>query len=506
MNSEHFTVFLSMRNLVRKIVVDFDYYNESISAEIEERTFEEEADIREKIRKFYQDGTKTEKTIKRIHIPERLMNAAVFGISEEGSTRSAKRLAWSKLLNVKQSYSASNAFSAVDLKDIDYIIIAGGYDNSVNNRLNSMIAFIAKNIQEQYFSPVPQNPDSAVPAGRTAESPDKKLNIIFAGSRLSLETARKELAKPGIGFSAHPNILETGRYASDEELLPQNTVQTIRQMTLWEEIDDMKITDISYTENLRRISDVFCMKRSETVLSALFTDDYSLLCHAERGAGTTFFKNYAVPQEAGTLTPEVFESVFNDLFIEKRTVFDENFQQKNVLAIDNTVKEDILFEPDRIIGVSLTEKIDFETFIRLVSIPGITHGTIYFLFDDQGIIPAGMTMFMQEKGGSNPFLRGFFNTKDVKNGWIFIPYGRFRLGAPAIFIEKLENDRKEDIVLKWGEYRVLEINSDSVVEIHTAKGVYMTKNDPESNKKTIGTKKSRKTLIFDLRKEMHKWK
>ena len=484
MNSENFTVFLSMRNIVRKIRIDFDYYNESISAETEERTLGANDDIRGEIAKFYEkNGTKAEKMIQRIIIPERLMNAAVFGISEEGSTRSAKRLAWSKLLNVKQTYSASDAISTADLTGIDYIIISGGYDNSVNNRLNSMIVSLGKNPQLLELKP----------------------NIIFAGSRLSLDTARKELAKPGIRFSAQANVLENNRYAEDVELLQQNTLPLLQQMTLWDEIEDVKINDIAYTEALRKISDVFCMKRSETVLSALFTDDYTLLSHAERGAGTTLFRNYAVPQEAGTLTTEVFESVFNDLLIEKQTVFDENFQQKNVLAIDDSV-EDILFEPDRIIGVTLTDKIDFEKFIRLVSIPGITHGTIYFLFDDQGIILAGMTMFMQRKGGSNSFLRGFFNTTDIKNGWIFIPYGRFRKGAPAIFIEKLESDRKEDIVLRWGEYRVLEINPDSVVEIHTAKGVFMTKNDPESNKKTIGTKKSRKTLIFDLREEMHKWK
>ena len=485
MNSENFTVFLSMRNIVRKILIDFDYYNESISAETEERTLGANNDIRGEIAKFYEkNGTKAEKTIQRIIIPERLMNAAVFGISEEGSTRSAKRLAWSKLLNVKQTYSASDAISTADLTDIDYIIISGGYDNSVNNRLNSMIVSLGKNPQLLELKP----------------------DIIFAGSRLSLETARKELAKPGIRFSAHANILENNSYAADEELVQHNTLPTLQQMTLWDEIEDVKINDIAYTEALRKISDVFCMKRSETVLSALFTDDYTLLSHAERGAGTTLFRNYAVPQKAETLTTEVFESVFNDLLIEKQTVFDENFQQKNVMAIDNPAKENILFEPDRVIGVSLTDKVDFGAFIRLVSIPGVTHGTVYFLFDDQGIILAGMSMFMQVKGAGNPFLRGFFNTSDIKNGWIFIPYGRFRKGAPAIFIEKLESDRKEDIVLRWGEYRVLEINPDSVVEIHTAKGVYMTKNDPESNKKTIGTKKSRKTLIFDLREEMHKWK
>ena len=485
MNSENFTVFLTTRNIVRKIVVDFDYYNESISAETEERTFERDTDIRQEIAKFY-DGSspKSERTLRRIIIPERLMNAAVFGISEEGSTRSAKRLAWSKLLNVKQAYSAADTFSSVNLTGIDYIIISGGYDNTVNNRLNSMIISIAKNIQLL----------------------DVKPNIIFAGSRLSLETARKELAKQGIRFSAQANVLETNNYAADEELLQQNTVPTVlQQMTLWDEIDDVKINDIAYTEALRKISDVFCMKRSETVLSLLFTDDYSLLSHAERGAGTTFFKNYAVPQEAGTLTNKVFESVFNDLFIEKRTVFDENFQRKEVLAIDDT-RETVAFEPDRVIGVTLTDRIDFDTFIDLVSIPGVTRGTIYFLFDNLGIILAGMTMFLSGRSGNNSFLRGFFNTKDIKNGWIFIPYGRFRNGAPAIFIEKLENDRKEDIVLKWGEYRVIEINPNSVVEIHTAKGVYMTKNDPESNKKTIGTKENRKTLIFDLREEMHKWK
>ena len=485
MISENFTVFLSTRNIIRKIVIDFDYYNESISAETDEKTINEESGNRDEISQFYEKAPASgAKTIRRIIIPERLMNAAVFGISEDGSTRSAKRLAWSKLLNVKQAYSGSAPFSTIDLSSIDYIIISGGYDNTVNNRLNSMIISLGKNPQLSEFRP----------------------DIIFAGSRLSLETARKELVKPGIRFSSMPNVLENNDYTGDEEFVAHNTLPAPRQTTLWEASGDINIEDITYTEALRKVSDVFCMKRSETVLSVLFTDDYSLLSHAERGAGITFFKNYAIPQQAETLSTEVFESVFNDLFIEKRTVFDENFQQDDVLALDDANREALLFEPDRIIGISLTDKIDFETFISRLSIPGVTHGTVYFLFDNQGIILAGMTMFLGGRIGNNPFLCGFFNTKDVRNGWLFIPYGRFRKGAPAVFIEKLENDRKEDIVLRWGEYRVFEIEPNSVVEINTAKGVFMTKDDPESTKKTIGTKKSSKTLIFDLREEMHVWK
>ena len=208
MNSDNITVFLSMRNILRKIVVNFDYYNESISAETEDSTLEENSDIRQEIEKFYEkSGTKAEKTIQRIIIPERLMNAAVLGISEEGSTRSAKRLAWSKLLNVKRSYSASDAFSSIDLTGIDYIIISGGYDNSVNNRLNSMIVSLGKNPQLLELKP----------------------NIIFAGSILSLETARKELAKPGIRFSAQANVLETNNYAEDDELLQHNTINNSLQ-------------------------------------------------------------------------------------------------------------------------------------------------------------------------------------------------------------------------------------------------------------------------------------
>ena len=122
MNSENFTVFLSTKHILRKISLYFDYYNESISAEIEEKTFEEGSDIRREIANFYERGdSNTEKKIERIVIPERLMNAAVFGISEEGSTRSAKRLAWSKLLNVKRTYSASNALSTIDLSDQPYL-------------------------------------------------------------------------------------------------------------------------------------------------------------------------------------------------------------------------------------------------------------------------------------------------------------------------------------------------------------------------------------------------
>ena len=264
----------------------------------------------------------------------------------------------------------------------------------------------------------------------------------------------------------------------------------------------VKITDFSYTEALRKISEVFCVKRGEKVFSVLFTENYSLLSQAERGARTTSFKNYAVPQKAETLSSEVFKSVFNDLFVESRTVFDENFLQKDVLPIDSD-KETVIFEPDRIVAVSLTEKIGFENFVDLVCVPGMTHGTFYFLFDNSGIILAAMTVFLSQNKDGNPFLRGFFNTKDVKNGWIFIPYGKFKKGAPAIFIEKLENDRKVDIVLKWGERKVVNVNMNSVVEIHTAKGVYLSDN-AESTKKTIGTKESGKTLIFDLREEMHR--
>lgn len=486
MNSSNFTVFLLMGNILRKIDIDFDYYNESISAATEDRTVGEDSAVRQEIEKFRRENKgSVEKTVQCIEIPKRLMNAAVFGISEEGSARSAKRLAWANLLNVKKVYTASDTISTVDLSDIDFIIISGGYDNSVNNRLNSMITYLGKNPQLAEFKP----------------------NVIFAGSRLSLETARKALAKPGIRFSSQPNVLETNDYTvGGDSIMPQNTVPSFQPVTLPEKNDFRKTNDILYTEALKKISDVFCMKRSETVLSLMFTDDYSLLSHAEREIRTTTFKNYAVPKKADELDSALFESVFNDLFIEKRTVFDENFMQKDVLPIDNTEKESVFFEPDRIIGITLTEKVDFETFLKMVCIPGITHGTIYFLFDNKGIILASITVFLEKKKEAYPFLRGFFNTKDVMNGWIFIPFGKFKKGAPAIYIEKLENDRKEDILIRWGEYRVIELDADSVAEIHTAAGVSMTRNASDNGKKTIGTKKSRKTLIFDLREEMHKWK
>ena len=485
MNSANFSVFLSMHNILRKIVINFDYYNESVSAEIEDKSITEN-NVPSDSGEFsaIQKPDKADKMLQRILIPEKLMNAIVIGISEEGSTRSAKRLAWSKLLNVKKAYSSVEAFSTIDLHDIDCIIISGGYDSSVNNRLNTILTSLGKNPQIQELKP----------------------NIIFAGSILSLEKAKKELALPGIQFSVFGNVLENTSYNDDDSAfrtlpLPVSPVQ----QTLSESSDNAKIKDFLYTDALRKISDVFCMKRGEKVLSVLFTDGYSLLSHAERDARTTVFKNYAIPQEAETLDLSVFKSVFNDLFIEKPTVFDENLLQKDVMSLDS-VKETVIFEPNRIVGVSLTETISFENFVDFVSVPGVTHGTFYFLFDNLGIILAAMAFFISQKESDNSFLRGFFNTKDVKNGWIFIPYGKYRKGAPAIYIEKLENDRKEDLVLKWGERRIIEINSNSVVEIHTARGVLLSNNDAEGTKKTIGTKESRKTLIFDLREEMHEWK
>lgn len=473
MNSANFSVFLAMHNVLRKIEINFNYYNESVSIDVTDINNNENNDLSDLSRQ-------TGKTVQRIAIPDKLMNAIVIGISEEGSTRSAKRLAWSKLLNVKKSYSSTEAFSTIDLSDIDYIIISGGYNNSVNNRLNSIIASLGKNPQLAELKP----------------------HIIFAGSILSLENAKKELALPGIQFSVLRNVLENEDYTDDD---PNGNTLSAATLQPQSENENIKIRDFSYTEALRKISDVFCMKRDEKVLSILFTEGYSLLSHAEKDVRTTVFKNYAVPQEAATLDLNVFKSVFNDLFIEKRTVFDENFLQKDVMPLDS-VRETVFFEPNRVIGVSLTEKISFENFVDFISIPGTTHGTFYFLFDNTGSILAAMTVFMSQNTTNNPFLRGFFNTKDIRNGWIFIPYGRYRKGAPAIYIEKLENDRKEDIVLKWGERKIFEINPNSVIEINTARGVFLSDNDADNTKKTIGTKESRKTLIFDLREEMHLWK
>ena len=473
MISSNFSVFLSMHDVLRKIDINFDYYNESVSAEVDDININESNYLSDLIQK-------TGKQVQRIVIPDKLMNAIVIGISEEGSTRSAKRLAWSKLLNVKKSYSSMETFSTIDLSDIDYIIISGGYNNSVNNRLNSVISSLGKNPQLTELKP----------------------HIIFAGSILSLEHARKELALPGIEFTVLENVLESDDYTDNDS--SGNTLPTLT-VPPHQESENAKIKDFSYTEALRRISDVFCMKRDEKVLSILFTEGYSLLSHAEKDIRTTVFRNYAVPQAAETLDQGVFKSVFNDLFIEKKTVFDENLLQNDVMPLDS-VKETVFFEPNRIVGVSLTEKISFEKFLDFVSIPGTTHGTFYFLFDNTGSILAAMTLFMSQNSANNPFLRGFFNTKDIRNGWLFIPYGRYRKGAPAIYVEKLENDRKEDFVLKWGERKIFEINPNSVVEIHAAGGVSLSNNDAESAKKTIGTKESRKTLIFDLREEMHGWK
>ncbi|MBP5406856.1 hypothetical protein J6Z19_06880 [bacterium] len=469
MNSANFTVFLSMQDVLRKIVISFDYYNESISAEIEDKNVKENNILLDL----------SEKTARRIVIPEKLLNALVIGISEEGSTRSAKRLAWSKLLNVKKACSSGESFSSMDLSDIDCIIISGGYDDSINRRLNSVITSLGRNPQLAELKP----------------------KIIFAGSRLSADIAKKELALPGIQFKVLKNILENETLDDDGFAKTLPITSTVTQ-TFSE--GRIKITDFSYTEALRKISEVFCMKRGEKVLSLLFTENYSLLSHGERGARATAFRNYAVPQKAETLDFEVFKSVFNDLFMEGRTVFDENFLQKDVLPIDSD-KESLFFEPDRIVAVSLTEKINFENFIDLVCIPGITRGTFYFLFDNSGIVLAAMTVFLTQNKDSNPFLRGFFNTQDIKNGWIFIPYGKFKKGAPAVFIEKLESDRKEDFILRWGDRKIIVLNANSVVEIHTAKGVFLS-NSADSTKKTIGTKESGKTLIFDLREEMHGWK
>ena len=478
MNIANNTVFIFNNNILRKITLDFDYYQEEMSAETEDFLLKEGSDIQTETLRLHNKESNDE--ILRIIVPKQLKNSIILGISDEGSTRLARRLAWSNMLNVKHSYSTPDILSAIDLSDINYIIISGGYNHSPNIRLNNMITELGKNPMLALCKP----------------------KIIFAGSILSLEIAKKEVAASQLSLVVLDNLLENSDFAegtnfADDEFLQAPDITTEKNIS-----NEVRIHDFSYAESLKEISDMFCMKRGENVLSLFFTENYTLLSHAERKTRTNILKNYAIPGAASALTSNVLNTAFNNLFFEKQTVFDENFLQKDILSIDSPTT-DVSFEPDRIIGVSLTPEIDFDKFIQIVSIPKVTRGTIYFLFDNSGIIPAAATIFLSKEINDNSFLRGFFNAKDIKNGWIFIPYGKFKYGNPAIYIAKLENDRKEDIVVKWGDYKIIEINSNSVVEIHTAHGVSLTK-DNENTKKTIGTKGNRKTLIFDLREEMHK--
>lgn len=479
MNSTLFTAFLSIRSLLREVFISFDSSDGSISAETEDAAIEDSSNIQLAAKALY-DKTLAqhrsadylvEKPSGIITIPKRLMNAAVIGISEEGSMRSAKRLAWSMLLNVEKSFTASDSLSAIDLTDIDCIIISGGYNDSLNKKLENMIESLSKNPQLPQIRP----------------------EIIFAGSVMSLNNARSLLQPFTDKFSEYGNVLEDSSFSIPDKTLP--TISSSHQSIPLSEQGD-KIPSWNYTEALQKTSELFCTKRDDMTLSLLFTADYSLICTAARDALSTTFRNYAVPHEGSDLTQEHFSSVINELLLGKKTVFDENFLQKKVLPVEQET-EKVFLKSRMIIGTSLNEKISFKEFIDIVTASGIIRGVTDFIFDEDGTMLAAMSIFLAKKREDRTFIRSFFDAKDIKNGSLIIPFGKFKKDSPALYIEVVEDDGKEDLILKWGKRFCIDVNPNSVVEIYAAKGVYL--DEEGKTKETVRTKDSVKTLVFELK-------
>lgn len=415
-------------------------------------------------RKEKADPMGTVNKISGIVIDEPLLTAAVLGISVEGSMKLAEQLAWSLMLDVRKRLTSYDDFKPSDFENIDFLVIAGGYDDAKSTRLDRMIGDIAANL-----STIQNRP-----------------SIIFAGSERSRECAVRDLS-----HYAKNNDVIIRENVMDQET-PSSSGHTLLDNSITQIEPAKSDIILKIPEILPKITELCCNSRRSRALSFIFNDDYSLISTVERGDIEPIFRNYAISKSIGSITEEHFESAYNGLFTKRQTIFDEGESLRRVLPI---VRKNVQsnFFPDKIIGISLTEGVDFKKFISILTKIVHNQPTVEFIFDDTGFLTAAASICMRD---TNSYIDLFSDSSELQSGWLITPVGKFERGKPALTLEIVGVEKKEDLTLKWGEIEYISVGRHSVVEVYTEDKVFL---DDEKTAETFHSKDAGKVLVFDLR-------
>jgi len=470
-----FTSFLVTKGKLRSFFIETDFTGGRKILQIQTEDLPENYTpeyLRERTKALFDrrkekvDPMGTVNKISGIVIDKPLLTAAVLGISVEGSMKLAEQLAWSLLLDVKKRMTSYDELKPADLENIDFLVIAGGYDDAKSTRLDRMIGTIAINLSATQNRPT----------------------IIFAGSKLSRECAVRDLSHYAKNNDViiRENVMDQEASSASLNSLSDNSItqtETAKSDIM------LRIPDI-----LPEITDLYCNRRRSRAVSFIFNDDYSLISTAERGDIEPIFRNCAIARSIGSIPEEHFESAYNGLFTKRQTIFDEGESLQRVLPIVRKNVQNNFF-PDKVIGISLTGGVDFTKFISILTKIIRSQPTVEFIFDDTGFMTAVATIYMRDRS-INSYVDVFSDNNELKSGWLITPVGKFERGKPALTLEIVGVEKKEDLTLKWGEIEYINVGRHSVVEVYTEDKVFL---DDEKTAETFHSKDAGKVLVFDLR-------
>ncbi len=405
-------------------------------------------------------------------IPSKLLTSVVAGMTAEGSLQASVKLGRSMLLDIKKAFLV-NEINDSDINSCneDVVIISGGYDDSESVMLND---FIVKLSESQFIKRI-------------------KPAVVFAGSASSLP-----FAKVNIGtltdFISLPNVLESS--FCPESLMAGEDISTKRSSTLTFSTDQQKVPSYSFSNSLQKITEAFCGRYVNKVLSVFITEEYTVVNECRKRSGKFEFRRYGIPVDEQSLKPAHLSESIVSVF-QQESISDKNFGQEDLLQIEKSEKMEF-YRPDRIVGISCSDRSGFEKFLDVVSDPDILRGIIEFIFDNEGVLLASAPLFFDKQGDHSAWLLEASYTENIISGWIVIPDGTFIKEKQCLTVYISGNEERNEMNFLWGKRYVMKTEPFSVIEIDTSEKVYF---EGVGRKKVLKTGKSGRTVVFDLRKE-----
>ncbi|MGI6394553.1 MAG: hypothetical protein ACOX2F_07480 [bacterium] len=466
--------FISTESNIKAILVEsgeegVSFLTKNIPGRQNEFNFKEQAKklVQEKYPRKADQPSKASSSI--IDVPAMLLPAVVTGMTLEGSLEASLKIAKFMLLDVRKTFLISNmSQEEIDSCSENVFFISGGYDESENDVLKD---FITKLYESEYLRKI-------------------KPTVVFAGSTTLLHFAKAKIGSL-TEFVSLPNVLET--VFSPEDLTVRENFFLKESSTITLFSKQQKVRQHSLTDFLHRLTEMFCGKNTNNVLSLLMTERYSVAGECCKSSGMLRFQKRGIPLTIDALSGnEVFES-FLDIS-KQQPLFDTYLNSSNILEIEPKKKKKYL-RPDRIVSLSLCEEANLDKFIDMVCNPDVLKGIIEFVFDKEGAFLALAAMFFDEPGDCTSWLLEAIFAENVVSGWIVIPDGVFVKGKEALSVHiSGEEESRENLL--WGKRYALKVKPLSTIEIETFKGASF---EGIGKKRVFKTGKSSQMVVFDLR-------
>ena len=413
----------------------------------------------------------TKNFLAKITIPDRFLSCAVFGVSKDGSLRSAELLAGRLLFNIRKKGTLDDIRKELFFDQIDAIVLCGGYENSGNEYINEMILTISNS--ESFLKNRPA--------------------MIFSGSKDAASFAQ-------YNFSPLTDFFQVDNFIDDHSMSLDLLIhrKIFLKKFYRDPLPDMKKTGSHhYFDVLAKFNEAFCGKYSNMVLTTLFTDNFAVLSRTERAGGRYFNKMYGISGDMDSLLAEDFSAGYRSFFTEKAHCKDPFKETYDVLplVVENT---EHFIRPDRICGISVCDNFSFERFVDLLCDPDLLRGAVEFVFDKEGLYLGAGLMFLDNDGDFSDWLVESSYCENFTAGWIVIPDGDFIKNKEALSLSI--NGNESDVVntYLWGKRYFLTVEPFSVIEIQALGKVFF---EGSGKKKILRTGRSSRTIVIDLRKE-----